>query len=115
MDENCIFCKIVAGKIPSKIAYEDPDIFAFHDVTPVAPLHILVIPKRHISSLNELSDGDELLLSKILLCFKNLATNHGISEKGYRVVNNCGEYGGQTVYHLHFHLLGGRHFVWPPG
>ena len=112
---DCIFCKIANKEIPSKIVYEDNDVIAFHDVNPEAPVHILVIPKKHISSLNAATAEDEQLLGKILLTIQSIAKEQGIAEAGYRVVNNCGELGGQTVHHLHFHLLGGREMLWPAG
>lgn len=112
---DCIFCKIANKEIPSKIVYEDNDVIAFHDVNPEAPVHILVIPKKHISSLNAATPEDEQLLGKILLTIQSIAKEQGIAEAGYRVVNNCGELGGQTVHHLHFHLLGGREMLWPAG
>ena len=112
---DCIFCKIANKEIPSKIVYEDNDVIAFHDVNPEAPVHILVIPKKHISSLNAATAEDEQLLGKILLTIQSIAKEQGIAEAGYRVVNNCGELGGQTVHHLHFHLLGDREMLWPAG
>ncbi|MBA4493147.1 histidine triad nucleotide-binding protein [Paenactinomyces guangxiensis] len=113
--DNCIFCQIVAGKIPSEKVYEDDDLFAFKDIHPAAPTHVLVIPKKHIPSLMELKEEDERLAGKILLGVQKVARKLGLQEKGFRVVNNMGEEGGQTVYHIHFHLLGGRHLTWPPG
>ena len=112
---DCIFCKIANKEIPSKNVYEDNDVIAFQDVNPEAPVHILVIPKKHISSLNAATAEDEQLLGKILLTIQSIAKEQGIAEAGYRVVNNCGELGGQTVHHLHFHLLGGREMLWPAG
>ena len=106
--EDCIFCKIVKGEIPSSKVYEDEDILAFKDINPVTPVHILVIPKKHIESLNNIEPEDEKLLGKIFLTIKQIANEQGIAEKGYRVVNNCGEDGGQEVKHLHFHILGGK-------
>ena len=106
--EDCIFCKIVKGEIPSSKVYEDEDILAFKDINPVTPVHILVIPKKHIESLNDIEAKDEKLLGKIFLTIKKIAKEQGIAEKGYRVVNNCGEDGGQEVKHLHFHILGGK-------
>ena len=106
--EDCIFCKIVKGEIPSSKVYEDEDILAFKDINPVTPVHILVIPKKHIESLNDIEAEDEKLLGKIFLTIKKIAKEQGIAEKGYRVVNNCGEDGGQEVKHLHFHILGGK-------
>jgi histidine triad (HIT) family protein len=113
--ENCLFCQIATGNRRSDQVYEDEDIVAFHDIHPVAPVHLLIIPKKHISSLLELAEEDQLLAGKILWVAQKVARELGLSEKGFRVVNNTGEQGGQTVYHLHFHLLGGRNFAWPPG
>lgn len=113
--ENCIFCKIAAGTIPSTVVYEDEKILAFRDINPEAPTHILVIPKRHISSTNALEPSDEALIGYIFTAAKNIAKAEGIDESGYRIVNNCGRDGGQTVQHLHFHILGGRSLSWPPG
>ncbi len=115
MSENCLFCNISKGIIPSKKVYEDEDIFVFHDISPVAPLHLLIIPKKHIKSINELEPADTLVVGKIFIKIQSLTKEFGLSEKGYRVVNNTGEFGGQTVHHIHFHLLGGRHLQWPPG
>ncbi|TCS94766.1 histidine triad nucleotide-binding protein [Hazenella coriacea] len=113
--DNCIFCQIVEGKIPSEKVYEDDDILAFRDLYPAAPVHILVIPKKHISSLLELQEEDQALSGKILLGLQKVARQLGLDEKGFRVVNNTGSDGGQTVFHIHFHLLGGRELQWPPG
>ena len=106
--ENCIFCKIINGEIPSNKVYEDDEILAFKDINPVAPVHILVIPKKHINSLNEIKEEDEKLIGKIFTTIKQIAKEQGIAENGYRIVNNCGEDGGQEVKHLHFHILGGK-------
>ena len=100
--EDCLFCKIIKGEIPSNKVYEDEYVYAFKDIQPVAPVH-----KKHISSLNEISDEDENLLGKIFLAIKKIAKELGVDEKGYRVINNCGKDAGQTVMHLHFHLLAG--------
>lgn len=113
--ENCIFCKIAAGLIPSNKVYEDESIFAFRDINPEAPVHILIIPKKHISSVNDLEPGDEELIGEIFITAKKIAKDEGISESGFRIVTNCGRDGGQTVPHLHFHILGGRNLKWPPG
>ena len=112
---DCLFCKIVGKEIPSDIVYEDDDVLAFNDIDPKAPVHVLVIPKKHIASLNELTEADGALLLKIMLVIQKSAQDKHIAESGYRVVNNCGEQGGQTVGHLHFHLLGGREMLWPAG
>ena len=105
--EECLFCRIIKGTIPSSKVYEDEYVYAFKDIEPVAPVHILVVPKKHISNLNEISDEDEKILGKIFLAIKKIAKELGIDEKGYRVINNCGKDAGQTVMHLHFHLLAG--------
>lgn len=105
--DDCIFCKIIKGEIPSNKVYEDDEILAFKDINPMAPVHILVIPKKHIESTNEISQEDELLIGKMFTVIKKLAKENNL-DKGYRIVNNCGEEGGQAVKHLHFHLLGGR-------
>lgn len=106
--DNCLFCKIIRGEIPSKIAYEDEHVFAFHDINPVAPVHILIVPRAHISTLNDFGPGQEVLLGRLALAGRELARRYNIDEKGYRFVINCGEDGGQEVQHLHAHLLGGR-------
>ena len=106
--EDCIFCKIVKKEIPSTIVYEDEDILAFNDVNPVTPVHILVIPKKHIESLAEIKEEDEELIGKIHTTIKKIANQVGILDKGFRVIVNCGEDGGQEVKHLHFHILGGK-------
>ena len=105
---NCIFCKIINKEIPSNTVYEDDEILAFRDINPVAPVHILVIPKKHISSLIDLKEDDELLIGRIYTVINKIANEEGIDEKGFRVIVNCGEDGGQEVKHLHFHILGGK-------
>jgi histidine triad (HIT) family protein len=112
---SCIFCRIVNKEIPAKIVYEDDKVLAFHDINPQAPYHILVIPKKHISTLLELTEGDKDLIGHIYLVMNKLARELGIAERGYRVVVNCNEEGGQTVFHVHFHFLAGREMHWPPG
>lgn len=111
---DCIFCMIANKDIPSKVAYEDDKILAFYDLEPQAPVHVLMIPKKHISSLDDLQEGDAELIGHLMLKVKDLAKELGL-ENGYRLVNNCGEDGMQTVQHLHFHLLGKRKMTWPPG
>lgn len=106
--EDCIFCKIINKEIPSNIVYEDDEILAFRDIHPVAPVHVLVIPKKHITSLVELEKEDEAIIGKIYGAINKIAIQEGILEKGFRVIVNCGEDGGQEVKHLHFHLLGGK-------
>jgi len=112
--DACIFCKIAAGEIPADKALETDDLVAFHDVNPQAPVHLLVIPRRHIASLDEAGEHDRALLGKILTSMPGLAREQGIAG-AYRVVNNCGAPAGQSVFHVHFHLLGGRPMEWPPG
>ncbi len=105
--EDCIFCKIIKKEIPSDIVYEDEEIIAFKDIHPLAPIHILVVPKRHISSLAEMTEEDEKIIGKIYTKINKIADMQGVKEKGYRVIVNCGKDGGQEVMHLHFHLLAG--------
>ncbi|WP_427339533.1 histidine triad nucleotide-binding protein [Caloranaerobacter sp. DY30410] len=112
---DCIFCKIVNGEIPSNKVYEDDKVLAFEDINPQAPVHILVIPKEHIPSIKDINEDNIDIISHIHLVIKKLAKEKGIDQDGFRIVNNCGEKGGQTVGHLHYHLLGGRHLMWPPG
>jgi histidine triad (HIT) family protein len=110
---DCLFCKMVAGEIKPDIVFEDDNILAFRDVSPQAPVHILIIPKQHIPTLNHLDDTS--LAGQILQTAIKLAEQEGLSEEGYRTVFNCNRNGGQAVYHLHLHLLGGRRMHWPPG
>ena len=112
--DACIFCKIVAGDIPSEKVHEDEDVVAFRDLNPQAPVHVLVVPRKHIASLNEADPGDRAVLGHLLLTTRKLAGQLGVGS-GYRVVNNCGASAGQSVFHIHFHLLGGRPMGWPPG
>ncbi|MBS4536881.1 histidine triad nucleotide-binding protein [Clostridium sp. D2Q-11] len=112
---ECIFCKIINKEIPSEIVYEDELILAFNDIEAKAPTHILVIPKKHIPSLNDLKEEDSKIISHIFSIIPKVAEKNGINKSGYRVVNNCGKDGGQTVDHIHFHVLGGRNLTWPPG
>ena len=111
---NCLFCKIIAGEIPTNKIYEDDKVFAFGDINPQAPVHILIIPKKHISSLDDVTAEDKDLLGYIQIVASKLTKEKNLTD-GYRVVNNCGVDGGQTVAHIHYHLLGGRTFGWPPG
>lgn len=112
---DCIFCKIISGEIPSTKIYEDEVCLAFLDISPQAPQHAVIVPKEHIASANEINGENSAAISHIFEKIPEITQNLGISETGYRVVNNCGEHGGQTVGHLHFHLLGGRLLGWPPG
>lgn len=112
---DCIFCKITKGQIPSKKVYEDDLIFAFHDIAPQSPVHILIIPKKHYSTILEIENDDKELIGHIFLIANKIAKDMGFDEKGFRIVVNCNKDGGQTVFHLHFHLLAGRKMHWPPG
>ena len=111
--ENCIFCSIINGDIPAEKLYEDDQVLAFKDVNAQAPKHFLVIPKIHISTVNDATD--EALLGRMNIAASNIAKEHGFAEKGYRLVMNCNSDGGQTVSHIHLHCLGGRQMTWPPG
>lgn len=111
---DCLFCKIVAGEIAARKFYEDDQIIAFHDIAPQAPAHFLVIPKRHIATLDALSEDDKPLAGHLLYTAQRLAMEQGC-EEGFRLVMNCNELGGQTVYHIHMHVLGQRPLDWPPG
>ena len=115
MSNDCLFCKIIAGEIPSNKVYSDDDLYAFHDINPAAPTHILIIPKKHLTYVNSADEGDEALMGKLLLKAKQIAADQGRSEDGFRYVINTGRNGGQTVFHLHLHILGGRALGWPPG
>lgn len=112
---DCLFCKIINGDIPSTKVYEDEFVYAFRDIEPQAPSHILIIPKEHIASANELNEGNCSVVGHVFSAAAKIAKTEGIAEGGYRIVNNCGDDGGQTVKHLHFHMLGGRSLAWPPG
>jgi histidine triad (HIT) family protein len=114
-DPKCLFCGIVAGKVPSTKVHEDDRVVAFRDIAPRAPTHILVIPRDHIASAAELTEADGPMLGGLFAVAAELARSEGIAEDGYRLVSNVGRWGGQSVDHLHFHLLGGRQFEWPPG
>jgi histidine triad (HIT) family protein len=114
-ENNCLFCRIIAGEIPSKKVYEDELAFAFHDINPQAPTHILIVPKKHIASLNEASSDDQALLGRLTLIAPKLAEQLGVADGGYRMVINSGVGAGQSVWHIHIHLLGGRIMGWPPG
>ena len=113
--ENCVFCKIIRGEIPSKKIYEDDEMLAFHDINAQAPVHFLVIPKQHIPFITETQAADSALLGRLLFRAQELAVRLGCVEKGFRIVINCKSHGGQTVDHLHLHVLGGRYLAWPPG
>jgi histidine triad (HIT) family protein len=112
---DCLFCRIVRGEIPATHVYEDDAVLAFRDIAPRSPTHILVVPKKHIGSVADLTEDDGPLLGRLFGAIAHIARDEGIADAGYRVVSNVGRWGGQTVDHLHFHLMGGRAFEWPPG
>lgn len=112
---DCLFCRIARKEIPARLAHEDDQVVAFEDVAPQAPTHTLIIPKRHIATLNDIGPGDEPLLGHMVQVAAQVARARGLSESGFRLVANCMEGAGQSVFHLHLHLLGGRRFTWPPG
>lgn len=114
MEKDCLFCRIVAGEIPAERVYEDERILAFKDIAPVAPFHALLIPKEHISTLNDLRPEHDAMIGAILRAGAEVARKEGL-KAGYRMVGNCMKAAGQEVFHLHFHLMGGRRFGWPPG
>lgn len=115
MQHDCIFCKIAAGEIPSKVIYEDEQILAFPDINPAAPVHVLIIPKKHIASLLAAQPEDHALLGHVMSVIPTITDQLGLSDEGFRVVINTKDNGGQTVPHLHWHILGGRFMTWPPG
>lgn len=113
--DDCLFCRIRDGVVPAKIVHEDDRTLAFRDINPQAPTHVLVIPRKHIASLNDLTQGDDEVVGYMHRVAAQIAATEGVRDAGYRVVINCGAGAGQTVWHLHLHLLGGRAFRWPPG
>lgn len=115
MTSDCLFCKISSGEIPATLRYEDEDLIAFDDISPQAPYHLLIVPRKHIRTTLDLTPADNDLLGHIYQVAGQLATELGFARDGFRVVNNCNAAGGQLVWHLHFHLLGGRDMNWPPG
>jgi histidine triad (HIT) family protein len=112
---NCIFCKIASGEIPATVVHQDEHVVAFRDLNPQAPTHVLVIPRRHVATLNDLTDADGELVGRMYLAAKRVAEMDGVAEAGYRTVVNCNAAAGQSVFHIHLHLLGGRPMDWPPG
>ena len=112
---DCLFCKIANKDIPAKICFENEQLVAFHDVNPQAPTHVLIIPREHIATMNDLDETNSAITSQMLLAAKQIAADLGHAEDGYRVVINCNASAGQTVFHIHLHLLGGRPMTWPPG
>ena len=112
---DCLFCKLVAGQIPAAIVHQNDHVVAFKDITPQAPTHVLIVPRRHIASLTDLGPEDDALVGEMVRTAAAIAKEHGHAERGYRTVFNCNADAGQTVFHLHLHLLGGRKMTWPPG
>ena len=112
---SCLFCKIVAGEIPATKVYEDDHLIAFNDINPQAPMHVLVVPKRHVPTVNDLSAADDQLVGAMVRAAATIAKDRGFDGPGYRTVFNCNAQAGQTVFHIHLHLLGGRVMTWPPG
>jgi histidine triad (HIT) family protein len=115
MVDDCLFCQIIEGEVDTDLVYEDEKVVAFEDIDAQAPVHLLIVPKKHIATLLELKGNDFSLIGHVYSVANKLARENGIAEDGFRVVSNCNEQGGQTVFHIHFHLLGGRNMQWPPG
>jgi len=115
MSGDCLFCKMVRGELKPDIVYEDEQVLAFRDINPQGPTHILVIPKEHIPTINDLEDRHAEVMGRLFLTAKKVAESEGIAESGYRTVINCNRHGGQEVYHIHLHIIGGRQMTWPPG
>ncbi|MCD6527337.1 MAG: histidine triad nucleotide-binding protein [Desulfuromonas sp.] len=115
MADNCLFCKIAAGEIPAQIVYQDELVVAFNDIDPQAPVHVLIIPRKHIAGMNDVVAEDSCILMRIHQVAIDLARQLNVAESGYRLVNNCNDDGGQAVPHLHYHFLAGRKMTWPPG
>ena len=113
--QDCLFCRIVDGSLPADIVYENDSLIAFRDINPKAPTHILLIPRRHVATMNDLQDGDESLVGDLFITAARIAADEGLADDGYRVVMNCNEAAGQSVFHIHLHLMGGRAMTWPPG
>jgi histidine triad (HIT) family protein len=111
----CIFCEIVAGRIPARVAYQDDHVLAFHDVNPQGPVHVLIVPKRHVASLLDLTPEDDAIVGRVVRQARDLAVSLGLEGRGFRLVFNCGDDAGYSVYHVHLHLVGGRRLGWPPG
>ena len=112
---DCLFCRIAAGQIPAKIVYQDERLIAFQDINPQAPMHVLIVPRRHIATLNDLAPGDDGIVGEMVRRSAAIAREHGHADRGYRTVFNCNAEAGQTVFHIHLHVLGGRSLGWPPG
>lgn len=112
---DCLFCKIAAGGLPAQRVYEDDQVLAFRDINPQAPVHVLIIPRRHIATVNDLAPDDTALVGRLYLAARQVAAEQGVADSGYRTLINCNKDAGQDVFHLHLHLLGGRRMHWPPG
>ena len=112
---DCLFCKILSGEIPAELVYESDTAVAFRDINPQAPTHVLVIPRKHISTINDIGEDDQAMIGSLFTAAKKIAEQEGIAEDGYRAVMNCNEGAGQSVFHIHLHVLGGRPMGWPPG
>ncbi|HBC92874.1 MAG TPA: histidine triad nucleotide-binding protein [Pelotomaculum sp.] len=113
--QDCLFCKIIKKEIPAEIVYEDEQVLVFKDINPMAPVHLIIIPQKHIPALADMDEKDTFLMGQIQLTAARLAVKMGLAEEGFRLVNNCGRSAQQTVMHIHYHLLAGRHLNWPPG
>ena len=114
-EKDCLFCKILDGEVPADVIYEDETMIAFRDINPKAPTHVLLIPRRHIATMNDLQESDVSVAGELFTTAAKIAADEGLAEDGYRVVMNCNEAAGQSVFHIHLHLLGGRRMSWPPG
>lgn len=114
-EQDCLFCKILAGEIPADIVYESNEAIGFRDINPQAPTHVVIIPRQHIATINDLDSGDEPVVGSLFLAARKIAAEEGLADDGYRVVMNCNAAAGQTVFHIHLHLVGGRALGWPPG
>ncbi len=112
---DCLFCRIIAGEIPASIVHQDDDLVAFEDINPRAPMHVLIIPRRHVATLNDLTEAEDGLMGKVVRLAATLAAGRGFADSGYRLVLNCNEHAGQSVFHVHLHVLAGRALGWPPG
>ena len=112
---DCLFCRIVAGTIPATLVHQDEHLVAFRDINPQAPMHVLIVPRRHVASLNELTESDDQIVGEMVRRAAAIARSSGFADRGYRTVFNCNAEAGQTVFHIHLHVLGGRPLTWPPG
>lgn len=115
MSEDCLFCRIVAGDVPAEVVHSDDDVVAFEDVNPQAPTHVLLVPREHVATVNDLGEAHEAMVGKLMRVAAGIAADRGLADRGYRLVMNCNAAAGQSVFHIHLHLLGGRNLSWPPG